>query len=379
MSDTPSQSPLPPPEPLPQKHSKQSSYSLVELLSKNIITAISLTVTANRWRVVVVDQPSLKIISNALKMHAILEQNVMAVQLITRTRQPYHDLDAIYVLVPCADSVLRMIDDFTPDSYQQEDYQPKYAHAHLYFTGELPEELFSQLISSPAAPYIRNISELFVEYNPFESRVFLTTPSEQPFYSLYSPHAKKSTTKDLDAASDRLLSVIATLGIHPYIRYYSPKETQKDSGNGDSKSSVPRISEAMAHRLQLKLDSYYSHESSKNGNGSASPGPQKDHGPPSVVLVLDRSVDLYAPLVHELTYQAMVYDLVNLEDGNKYVYTTKTNDGQFNQVEAELSEKADPLWDKLRHEHVGSVARILAERLERLIEGSTGIKALNSG
>ncbi|KAJ2374391.1 syntaxin binding protein 1, partial [Coemansia sp. RSA 2607] len=135
----------------------------------------------------------------------------------------------------------------------------------------------------------------------------------------------------------------------------------------------------MAQRFQLKLNSYYSHENGSNNGGSTSPEPQRDCEPPAVVLILDRSIDLYAPLVHEPTYQAMVYDLVDLEDGNKYVYTTKANDGQLKQVEAELSEKADPLWQRLRHEHVGSVARILAERLESLIEESTGIKALNSG
>ncbi|KAJ2700986.1 syntaxin binding protein 1 [Coemansia sp. IMI 203386] len=357
--------------------SSSHTYSLGDMQRKSIIDAISLTVTPNRWRVVVVDRASLKIISNALKMHAILEQNVMAVQLITRSRQPYPDMDAIYILVPCADSILRMIDDFSNEADQQDDAQTKYAHAHLFFTGQLSKELFALLTRSRAAPYVKNISEMFVEFNPFESRVFLTTPSEQPFYSLYSPNAADAITKDLDAASDRLLSVIATLGIQPFIRYYSPEANSKSSNPSPVGDSVPRIARAMADRLQLKLDEFYSvgqHAYAEDKTGSQS----KQSGPPSVILVLDRSIDMYAPLIHEMSYQAMVYDLVGLDEGDKHTYTIESNDGQTHQHEAKLSEKTDPLWEKLRHEHIGNVADILATRLERFAEESAGVSSFSS-
>ncbi|KAJ2559493.1 syntaxin binding protein 1, partial [Coemansia sp. RSA 1836] len=206
----------------------------------------------NQWRVVVVDQPSLKIISTVLKMPAILEQNVLAVQLITKNRQPYPDVDAVYVLVPCAKSIAHVVGDFTPtlDTPQRS----KYARAHLFFTGALPDHLFSQLSASVAAPYIKGIAELYIEYNPIESRVFLTTPSEQPFYTLYSPNAPDLRDRDLEASADRLLSVVASLGVHPYVRYYRPP------------GSATSPAEGMANRLQSKLDDYYAHERRKAEN-----------------------------------------------------------------------------------------------------------------
>ncbi|KAJ2879875.1 syntaxin binding protein 1, partial [Coemansia asiatica] len=357
--------------------SSSHTYSLADMQRKSIIDAISLTVTPNRWRVVVVDQPSLKIVSNSLKMHAILEQNVMAVQLITRNRQRYPEMDAIYILVPCADSILRMIDDFSVEADQQEGTHTKYAHAHLFFTGELSNDLFTQLTKSRAASYIKNISELFVEFNPFESRVFLTTPSEQPFYSLYSPNTSDAMMIDLDAASDRLLSVIATLGIRPFIRYYSPKINFKSSDVSSTSNTAPQVARAMADRLQIKLDEYFAVEQQKP-KADVSSDLSRHSGPPSVILVLDRSIDLYAPLIHELSYQAMVYDLVGLDEGEKHSYTIESNDGQTHHFEAELNEKADPLWEKLRHEHIGTVADILATRLERLAEESAGVRSLSS-
>jgi len=39
----------------------------------------------------------------------------------------------------------------------------------------------------------------------------------------------------------------------------------------------------------------------------------------AILLVLDRSFDIVTPLVHEFTYQAMVYDLIDIQE-NKYTF-----------------------------------------------------------
>ena len=38
--------------------------------------------------------------------------------------------------------------------------------------------------------------------------------------------------------------------------------------------------------------------------------PPQTNRPRGVLLVVDRSMDLFAPLIHEFTYQAMVHDLL---------------------------------------------------------------------
>lgn len=45
------------------------------------------------------------------------------------------------------------------------------------------------------------------------------------------------------------------------------------------------------------------------------PDPPRPRG---ILFITDRSMDLYAPLLHEFTYQAMCNDLLDIEDGVTY-------------------------------------------------------------
>lgn len=62
-------------------------------------------------------------------------------------------------------------------------------------------------------------------------------------------------------------------------------------------------------------------------------------------------MDPAAPFLHEFWYQAMVNDLLNVEEGVRYKYKyTNTLDGLEDKV-AELTEQ-DPVWVSVRHLHM---------------------------
>jgi syntaxin-binding protein 1 len=70
-------------------------------------------------------------------------------------------------------------------------------------------------------------------------------------------------------------------------------------------------------------------------------------------MIADRTMDLFAPLIHEFTYQAMAHELLPLKDGDKTFYQTVVNKGGSNQEkkDMELGER-DRIWVDNRHLHM---------------------------
>ena len=96
------------------------------------------------------------------------------------------------------------------------------------------------------------------------------------------------------------MCVCASLGEYPIIRYYNPLE--RESGSH-------KLCERLAIMLQKDLDDFAR-------NNSDFPPPSAR--PRAILLILDRTLDLIAPLLHEFTYQAMAHDMLPVRSGNSY-------------------------------------------------------------
>jgi len=92
----------------------------------------------------------------------------------------------------------------------------------------------------------------------------------------------------------------------------------------------------------------------------------------SVLLLLDRGFDAVSPLLHELTFQAMVHDLLKIEnDVFEYEVQTsgadpKVSPGQKQKV---ILDESDELWTELRHQHIAVVTQLVCFYFVSLIMG----------
>ncbi|CAG8616827.1 1613_t:CDS:10, partial [Gigaspora rosea] len=304
-----------------------------EILKKRIIEAIRTAKVQGGWKVVVVDEPALKILESACKMFDILEEKVTLVEQLEKTRQTY-PLEAVYIITPSQESVSKVIEDFTKQS------TPLYTGAHVFLTSPPEHPVYKMLMNSMMPTnLLRDYKELFIEFHAREAQVY-SFESPDSFFRLYSPVENTVNAVfdgELKKLAKQLLSVCVSLGENPLIRYQKGADLDPDYTN----KSLPF---KLAQLVQNELDNY-ANIRKKQGL------PLETQRKRSVLFILDRTVDMYTPVLHEFTYQAMANDLLPIENGQKYTYSYADEDGSSANKEAILDE-TDSIWVSIRHKHM---------------------------
>uniref|UniRef100_A0A669BX53 Syntaxin binding protein 3 n=1 Tax=Oreochromis niloticus TaxID=8128 RepID=A0A669BX53_ORENI len=78
------------------------------------------------------------------------------------------------------------------------------------------------------------------------------------------------------------------------------------------------------------------------------------------LLIVDRGFDPVTPILHELTYQAMAYDLIDIKNDT---YKYKARDGLEKQA---LLNEDDMLWVNLRHQHIAEVSAQIPKMVKEI-------------
>ncbi|XP_054240585.1 syntaxin-binding protein 3 isoform X2 [Indicator indicator] len=299
------------------------------------------------WKIMLLDDYTTKLLSLCCRMTDLLAEGITVVENVYKTREPVPQMKAIYFITPTKKSVDGLIDDFITKS------SSRYKAAYVYFTDFCPDNLFNKIKSS-CAKSIRRCKEINISFFPYESQVF-TLNVPDAFYRCYSPTLDKTKDKDavMQVMAEQIVTLCATLDENPGVRY--------KSGPSDKASKLAQL-------VEKNLEDYYKTDEKSQIK-------TKTH---SQLIIIDRGFDPVSTVLHELTFQAMAYDLLPIEN-DTYKYKTEGSAGK--EQEAVLEED-DELWVKMRHKHIADVIEEIPKLLKEVsakkkaAEGKLSISAL---
>ncbi|CAN1332179.1 Protein transport Sec1a [Linum perenne] len=290
------------------------------------------------WKVLIMDRVTMKVMSHSCKMSDITDQGISLVEDLFRRREPLPSMDAIYFIQPSKENIVMFLSDMSGR-------EPLYNKAYVFFSSTAPKDIINHIKSDVSVlPRIGAFREMNLEYFSIDSQAFMTDQDDalRVLYSVDADNNSRRFEASLNLMATRIATVFASLKELPNVRYRAPKASDEST----FRDSIPT---KLATAVWNMVSQYKSI-------------PNFPQTETCELLILDRTVDHIAPVIHEWTYDAMCHDLLEM-DGNKYVIEVPSKSGGPPQEKEVLLEDNDPVWLELRHVHIADASERLYEKM----------------
>ncbi|CAJ0568240.1 unnamed protein product, partial [Mesorhabditis spiculigera] len=267
-----------------------------------------------RLKILVVDPFTKEMLSACCTMSDVTAEGIATIEDLMKSREPLPSLEAIYFLSPSHDTEARTFSSLRP----------------------APDALLNNIAKSTVMRSIKTCKELGLAYIPYEAQVFtLHLPDTMPKF--FPPQKSEDFWDRIEMIADRLALLCVAVGDIPSISY---------------REAFTRNIE-LAHLVENKLSILRKENPSL---GAADPEKIQPG-----LIILDRGYDLTTPLLHELTVQGMVHDLLPVDRG-VYMY----QDGNENPKKMLVLDENNEEWMGTRHSHIADASKLISGKLKDL-------------
>ncbi|KAA1096514.1 vacuolar protein sorting-associated protein 45 [Puccinia graminis f. sp. tritici] len=301
-------------------------------------------------KVLLLDSDTTAIISLAATQSNLLEHEIYLTDSIANTnRDPMHHLKCICFLRPTAESLKAM---------EEELRNPRYKEYWLYFSNILKKSEIEMLAEADERELVREVQEYFADYAPITSSHF--SLNLQPYNPPQNSH--QPTTISLSSLVAQPTTPPAKKPSHRSLPLFGDSTSTWNISTGALERHVQCLS-ALCLSLKKKPVIRYAKMSkmAKKLGQELQYQMQSEHQlfdfrlthPSPVLLILDRKHDPVSPLLTQWTYQAMVHEILGIDNGR--VDLSGAPEIRAELKEIVLSTEQDPFFAKNLYANFGDL------------------------
>lgn len=315
-------------------------------LKERIFEVLDRVQPQSRYKILVLDRSVKQLFDLVVDKAELLNRQVANVLSIDDRRPNEPGIECVYILEQSGYSFGCIHADFAQTPR-------KYAGAHVFLlrrlrSGDASLQRFS---SSSIQRFLRTVEYLPFSFLALEKRLFsMGFPHANSI--LYNEACRDLASELVDLTGREIAHVCEMMKMTPYIRF----------SNRWNKSRLNQYPALVAKAAAQHIEKMGGKLPSENPEAVAR----------SLVLILDRTVDLTAPLRHEFGFQAMALDVLDKQftPADTLSNFTTSDKSIAREEGAKQVGEQDPNWVELRHKHIAIVTEELNERIRKLREAN---------
>ncbi|KAL0016257.1 hypothetical protein SO802_003326 [Lithocarpus litseifolius] len=281
-------------------------------------------------KVLILDSHTVSVVSVGNSQSELLQKEVFLVELvdsISKSKESMSHLKAVYFLRPTSENIQHL---------RRQLASPRFGEYHLFFSNILKDTQIHNLADSDEQEVVQQIQEFYADFVAIDPYHFTLNMPSNHIYMLPAVVDTSNLPHFCDRVVDGIASIFLALKRRPIIRYQRTSDIAK------------RIAQETA------VKAVYQQESGLFDFRRMEVSP--------LLLVIDRRDDPVAPLLNQWTYQAMVHELIGIQD-NK---VDLRNIGKLpkDQQEVVLSSEQDAFFKANMYENFGDIGK----NIKRLVD-----------